>query len=77
MADKKSRFNENKPGKFYVDDQCIACDACVMEAPDFFTMNDDDGHAYVKLQPKTAKELEECLSAMEACPVEAIGEDGE
>ena len=77
MADKKSKFSENKPGKFYVDDQCIACDACVMEAPDFFTMNDDDGHAHVKLQPKTPKELEECQSAMEACPVEAIGEDGE
>ena len=77
MADKNSKFSENKPGKFYVDDQCIACDACVMEAPDFFTMNDDDGHAFVKLQPKTPKELEECRSAMEACPVEAIGEDGE
>ena len=77
MADKKSKFSENKPGKFYVDDQCIACDACVMEAPDFFTMNDDDGHAYVKLQPKTPQEIEECRSAMEACPVEAIGEDGE
>ena len=77
MADKKSKFSENKPGKFYVDDQCIACDACVMEAPDFFTMNDDDGHAYVKLQPKTEHDLKECLSAMEACPVEAIGADGD
>ena len=77
MADKKSRFSENKPGKFYVDDQCIACDACVMEAPNFFTMNDEDGHAYVQLQPKTPKQIEECISAMEACPVEAIGEDGE
>lgn len=77
MADKNSKFSENKPGKFYVDDQCIACDACVMEAPNFFAMNDDDGHAFVKLQPKTAQDLEECRSAMEACPVEAIGEDGE
>lgn len=77
MADKNSKFSENKPGKFYVDDQCIACDACVMEAPGFFAMNDDDGHAYVKLQPKTQLELDECRSAMEACPVEAIGEDGE
>ena len=77
MADKTSKFSENMPGKFYVDEQCIACDACVMEAPNFFTMNDDDGHAFVKLQPKTKEEIAECLSAMEACPVEAIGEDGE
>lgn len=77
MADKKSKWNENLPGKFYVDDQCIACDACVMEAPNFFTMNDDDGHAFVKAQPKTTTEIEECLSAMEACPVEAIGNDGD
>lgn len=77
MADKSSKWDQNLPGKFYVDDQCIACDACVMEAPNFFTMNDDDGHAYVKLQPKTPVEIEECLSAMEACPVEAIGSDGD
>jgi ferredoxin len=77
MADKNSKFRENKPGKFYVDDQCIACDACVMEAPGFFTMNDDDGHAFVKEQPKTKEEIAECFSAMEACPVEAIGSDGE
>lgn len=77
MADKKAKWSLNLPGKFYVDDQCIACDACVMEAPSFFTMNDDDGHAFVKAQPKTAAEIEECLSAMEACPVEAIGSDGE
>lgn len=77
MADKNSKWTLNVSGKFYVDEQCIACDACVMEAPDFFTMNDDDGHAYVKKQPKNPKELEECLSAMEACPVEAIGTDGE
>lgn len=67
----------NAEGQFYVDDQCIACDACVVEAPAFFVMNDKDGHAYVKAQPKTAQEIEECLTAMEACPVEAIGSDGD
>lgn len=77
MADKKSKWEENASGKFYVDDQCIACDACVVEAPGFFIMNDTDGHAFVKLQPKTTKEIEECLSALEACPVEAIGSDGD
>ena len=76
MADKSAKWDQNTDGKYYVDDQCIACDACVVEAPGFFDMNDDDGHAYVKLQPTNPAELEECNSALEACPVEAIGEDG-
>ena len=77
MADKSAKFDQNLDGKFYVDDQCIACDACVMEAEDFFAMNDDEGHAYVKRQPVNAQEEELCNSALEACPVEAIGSDGE
>lgn len=77
MADKESKFSQNATGRFYVDDQCIACDACVIEAPRFFVMNDDDGHAFVTLQPNTLSELEECENALEACPVEAIGKDGE
>lgn len=76
MADKSAKFDQNVNGAFYVDDQCIACDACVMEAPRFFAMNDDEGHAYVKLQPQTEEEKQECLDALEACPVEAIGQDG-
>lgn len=77
MADKSNKFDQNVAGKFYVDDQCIACDACVMEAPDFFEMNDDEGHAYVKKQPNSAQDLEDCNNALDACPVEAIGADGE
>jgi ferredoxin len=77
MADKKSKFAQNVTGKYYVDDQCIACDACVMEAGHFFEMNDDEGHAFVKKQPKTQQEIEECENALQACPVEAIGNDGE
>jgi ferredoxin len=76
MANKNARFKENVDGKYYVDDSCIACDACCVEAPRFFAMNDDDGHAYVKLQPKTPDELEEAENALAACPVEAIGSDG-
>lgn len=76
MADKEAKFSQNKDGMFYVDDQCIACDACVMEAPDFFEMNDDDGHAYVKKQPASDSEIEECNNALSGCPVDAIGSDG-
>ena len=76
MADKENKFSQNIEGKFYVDDTCIACDACVMEAPDFFEMNDDEGHAFVKKQPKNEDELKECMNALDTCPVEAIGDDG-
>lgn len=76
MADFEARFKQNVPGKYYVDDQCIACDACCVEAPGFFEMNDDEGHAYVKIQPKNEQELEDCENALAACPVEAIGRDG-
>jgi ferredoxin len=76
VADKKYKFKLNAEGKFYVDDQCIACDACVVEAPRFFSMNDTDGHAFVSKQPTTAQEIQECIDALEGCPVEAIGQDG-
>ena len=77
MADKSSKWQENAQGAFYVDDQCIACDACIVEAPKFFEMNDEDGHAYVKLQPMKPEEIEECQSALDSCPVGAIGDDGQ
>lgn len=76
MADKTSKWPGNVPGPFYVDDQCIACDACCIEAPGFFVMNNEDGHAYVAKQPQSEKDQKECIAAMEACPVEAIGKDG-
>ncbi len=76
MPSKENKFSQNVDGAFYVDDQCIACDACVMEAENFFSMNDDEGHAFVKKQPTTPKEIEECTNALECCPVDAIGNDG-
>jgi ferredoxin len=77
MADKIAKYDQNVPGSYYVDDSCIACDACCVEAPRFFAMNDDEGHAFVKLQPQTAEERQEAENALAACPVEAIGNDGE
>ena len=77
MADKNKKYSQNISGNYYVDDQCIACDACVIEAPKFFEMNDQEGHAYVKAQPKTESDKEDCENAKNACPVDAIGSDGE
>ena len=76
MADKDAKLPENAAGPFYVDDQCIDCDACRETASDFFRRNDDKGYSYVYRQPTSEADRELCLEAMEGCPVEAIGEDG-
>ena len=77
MADKAHKYKDNVPGKFYVDEQCIACDACVNEAPKNFKMNDGEGHSAVVKQPESPEEEEACKAALAACPVEAIGSDGD
>ncbi|OQW51936.1 MAG: ferredoxin [Proteobacteria bacterium SG_bin7] len=77
MPNKNNKFANNVAGKMYVDDSCIACDACVTAAPACFAMDENDGHAYVKKQPNTPEEEERAREAMETCPVEAIGNDGE
>lgn len=77
MANKANKYKDNVPGKFYVDEQCIACDACVNEAPKNFKMNDSEGHSKVAKQPESAEEEAACKAAQAACPVEAIGNDGD
>lgn len=77
MADKSEKWNDNVPGKFYVDSQCIDCDLCRETAPDFFGRNDDGGYSFVYRQPETDEEKELCKDAMQNCPVDAIGNDGE
>lgn len=77
MADKEDRNQENVVGKFYVDSSCIDCDLCRETAPKNFTRSDDEGYSYVYNQPTSPEEEEQCREAMEGCPVEAIGDDGE
>ena len=76
MPDINERLPDNKPGKFYVDSQCIDCDVCRETAPNHFTRNDENGHSYVTKQPETPEEHAICFEAFECCPVEAIGDDG-
>jgi len=77
MADIDEKTEKNVPGKFYVDSNCIDCDLCRDSAPDFFARDDDEGVSYVCKQPETDAEVEICVEAMEGCPVQAIGDDGE
>ena len=64
------------PGPYYVDEECIACDACVLVAEKHFRIDEESSLAYVFRQPQTKKEMVLCQEAMEACPVEAIHNDG-
>lgn len=77
MADKSNKFEDNIAGRFYVDKECIACDACVLAAPDHFKIHEEDSHAYVIKQPDSPEAEAQCQEAMEGCPVEAIGSDGD
>jgi len=77
MADSTDKLPDNVSGKFYVDSQCIDCDLCRQTAPANFERNEDEGFSYVSKQPETPEEHKQCIEALEECPVEAIGEDGD
>ena len=77
MATVRERFPENADGPFYVDAQCIDCDVCRSIAPEIFVRNDRGAYSYVLRQPENDDERELCQEAMESCPVEAIGDDGD
>jgi len=77
MADKSARLPENTAGKYYVDETCIDCDACRATAPDNFARDDEKGYSFVMRQPANEMEEQLCRDALEGCPVEAIGSDGE
>ena len=75
MAELKDKLPDNTPGKFYVDRHCIDCDVCRDTSPSNFTRNDENGYSYVYKQPETPEEFALCQEAVDACPVEAIGDD--
>jgi len=77
MADLSRRLDFNVAGAFYVDDQCIHCGVCIDIAPTIFGSNEDEGYAYVKAQPASDDEERLTREAMESCPVESIGDDGQ
>jgi len=77
MADPTDKVEMNVAGKYYVDTSCIDCDVCRTTAPNNFVANEDEGYSYVYKQPETDEEDAQCQEAVESCPVEAIGDDGE
>jgi ferredoxin len=60
-----------------VDNQCIDCDLCRETAPNNFKRSEEGGFSFLSKQPESPEEEAQCNEAKEACPVEAIGNDGE
>ena len=53
------------------------CSVCSDAAPNNFRMSDAEDHDICFKQPENEEEVAQCKEAMENCPVEAIGEDGQ
>ena len=75
MSYTPQKLPQNVPGKFYVTDDCLACEACQYVAPNNFRYG-EYGMSYVFKQPTTAEELRQCEEAMDGCPLAAILDNG-
>lgn len=76
MACSTDKVKDNVTGRYYVDTQCIDCNLCRETAPKNFRQNEEAGYSYVYKQPENEEEETQCQQAKDACPVEAIGNDG-
>lgn len=75
LADPGLKTPGNAPGRYYVDETCIASKFCCAVAEKNIRMGDN--FAYVHRQPETPEEVEACREAINGCPVSAIGDDGD
>ena len=71
---KGSSTINGKKVSFFVDRECILCSVCEDVAPKNFRLSDDETHDIVYKQPENEQELEDCLEALDSCPVDAIGD---
>lgn len=76
MANKNRRWDDNAPGRFYVDKDCVLCTTCFDCAPEFFPISKDETHRLVARQPVQSDDVAKVERAMSACPMGAIGDDG-
>ena len=75
MTPESKKNPQNVPGKYYVTEDCVACEACQYVAPNNFRY-DDQLLSFVFKQPDTPAEVEQCEKAVEGCPMEAVRNDG-
>jgi len=74
MADPAQRNARNADGPWFVDTACIACDTCTDISPEVF-WRDEDRKAYVQAYLPELADL--FRAALESCPVEAVGDQGD
>lgn len=77
MSSFHERLPNNVRGAFYVDCTCLDCDLCRDIAPANFSRDAEHGVSYVSRQPDTPEELARCREAVDGCPCESIGFDGD
>lgn len=70
-------YEDNVPGRFYIDKSCIDCGMCPTLAPHTFAESDDATHSYAHAQPTTDEEVAECEEAAAICPTHSVRADGE
>lgn len=74
MADPSRRHPKNAPGPWFVDRACISCDTCTDISPEIFG-RDPERKAYIHAHLPEHAEL--FRAALESCPVEAVGDEGD
>ena len=75
MDDFNRRREENKPGKYFVGDECISCAVCWKAVPNCFASHEIHTFAYIYRQPRTLSEELECEDVLKLCPVQAIAKE--
>ena len=73
MARVAHRLAGNAPGRFFVDDSCIDCDACRQLAPRVFARAGDQSIVVAQPDDGDAAATERALMALVACPTASIG----
>src|SRR4029077_4697843 len=71
MAHVERRLAQNVEGDFFLDDSCIACDACRQIAPETFRAHGDQSS--VGHQPESQDAIDRAMMALVACPTASIG----
>lgn len=77
MATAAERRPDNAPGKFYIDNTCDYCEVCLDEAPNNLKKSDNGEYSIVCKQPENEEEEQDLRNAIETCPSESIGDDGD
>ena len=77
MADKQNKLDRERRGEVLRRRPVHRLRRLPRDGADFFKRNDERGYSFVYRQPTTPDDEAVCYEALEGCPVEAIGDDGE